>query len=182
MASTFALANLAFLAFAALVLAWARWRTRPGPPFPGPRPVGRAFKAWLVVIWLVGLALPLAALVADGLAGGHAPVRAALGWYLLLFVAQVAAEILAWKRWRSPVWVIVPCLFLPWRLFQVAMGLMAVEGPPLSVAVLWALLALWLINIGVHYSNIPNTLRWDHHPADADFAALAGPNPFREAR
>lgn len=182
MAATFALANFGFLAVAAAILALAQARTRPGPPFPGPRPVGPVFKAWLVVIWLVGLVLPLAALLVDGVLGGHAAVRAALGWYLAMFVAQVAAEIFVWKRWRSPVWVIVPCLFLPWRLFQVAMGLMAVDGPALSVLTLWALLILWIINVGVHYSNIPNTLRWDQHPRDADFAALGHPNPFREGR
>ncbi len=179
MTAAFAPLNLAFLAFAAAVLLWARQRTRPGPPFPGPRPVGPAFKAWLVVIWLVGLILPLAALVVDGVLGGSAAVRAALGWYLALFVAQVGAEIFVWKRWRSPVWVIVPCLFLPWRLFQVVMGLVSVETPPLSEATLWALLGLWLVNIGVHYSNIPNSLRWDYHPRDATFPALPGPNPFR---
>ncbi len=180
MAGQFALLNLLFLAVAAAVLLWAQRRTRPGPPFPGPRPVGPLFKAWLVVIWLVGMALPLVALLVDGVAGGQAAVRAALGWYLLLFVAQIGFELLAWKRWRSPVWVIVPCLFLPWRLFQVTMGLMVVEGPPLSVATLWALMLLWVINIGVHYSNIPNSLRWDAHPADARFAALGHPNPFRK--
>ena len=174
----FALANLGFLLVAAAIIAWAQWRTRPGPRFPGPRPVGRGFKAWLVVIWLVGLVLPLVALVVDGVLGGHRPVRIALGFYLLLFVAQVATEIFVWKRWASPVWVIVPCLYLPWRLAQIWMGLGEVDGPALSVATLRALFALWVINIGVHFSNIPNTLRWDAHPADADFAALRTPNAF----
>lgn len=174
----FALANLAFFLLAGLCLAWAQWRTRPGPPFPGPRPVGTAFKIWLIVIWLVGFLLPLLALVVDGLAGGHRPVRIALGFYLLMFVAQVATEIFVWKRWRSPVWVIVPCLYLPWRLFQAWMGLQVVDGPMLSVVTLWALVLLWIINIGVHYSNIANTLRWDHHPPGARFEARSSPNPF----
>lgn len=180
MLERFALLNLVFLAVAAAILAWAQWRTRPGPRFPGPRPVGPLFKAWLVVIWLVGMVLPLAALGIDGFAGGAAGTRTVLGWYLATFVAQLAFEIFAWKRWRSPVWVIVPCLFLPWRLFQVALGIMWLDGPALTLWTLWALLVLWVINVGVHYSNIPNTLRWDAHPQDADFAALAHPNPFRK--
>ncbi len=171
----FAAANLGFVAVAAAILGWAKLRTRPGPAFPGPRPVGPLFKVWLLVIWLVGMLLPLVALAV----AGRAPmVAVALGWYVALFLVQIGFELLAWKRWRSPVWVIVPCLFLPWRLFQVAMGLAVVGGPPLAVATLWALLVLWVINVGVHYSNIPNSLRWDAHPADARFAALAGPNPF----
>lgn len=180
MLERFALLNCAFLAVAAAILLWARLRTRPGPAFPGPRPVGPVFKAWLVVIWLVGMLLPLAALAIDGVAGGQGGTRIVLGWYVATFVAQVAFEIFVWKRWRSPVWVIVPCLFLPWRLFQVALGLMLLDGPLLTQVTLWALLALWVINVGVHYSNIPNTLRWDAHPPDADFAALAHPNPFRK--
>lgn len=175
-----ALLNLGFLVVSLAILLWARWRTLPGPAFPGPRPVGPVFKAWLAIIWLVGMALPLAAIAIDGIAAGAAETRVVLGWYVATFVAQVAVEIFVWQQWRSPVWVIVPCLFLPWRLFQVALGLMLVDGPPLTIFTLWALLVLWIINVGVHYSNIPNTLRWDAHPRDADFAALGHPNPFRK--
>ncbi len=174
----FALLNGLFLVVAAAILVWARWRTRPGPDFPGPRPVGPLFKIWLVVIWLVGMVLPVVALAVDGFGAGQSGTRTILGWYVATFLAQVAFEIFVWKRWRSPVWVIVPCLFLPWRLFQVALGLMLLDGPPLTLLTLWALLILWIINVGVHYSNIPNTLRWDAHPRDADFAALSHPNPF----
>lgn len=177
----FALANLGFFAVACTVLAWAQWRTNPGPPFPGPRPTGAAFKAWLMVIWLVGFMLPLAALLIDGVLGGHRPVRIALGFYLLMFFVQVATEIFIWKRFRSPVWVVVPCLYLPWRLFQCWMGLQAVDGPPVSVGTLWALMALWIVNIGVHFSNIPNTMRWDFHPRDAVFPSRRHPNPFHKA-
>ncbi|QMW24125.1 hypothetical protein [Sandaracinobacteroides saxicola] len=181
-AEVFLLANGAFLLAVVLCLGWAQWRTRPGPAFPGPRPVGRLFKAWLVVIWGVGLLLPLVALVIDGFMGEMRPVRLALGWYLLMFVVQVGCELFVWKRWRSPVWVLVPCLFLPWRLFQVGMGFYAVQGleAPLTVATLWGLAGLWIVNIGVHYSNIPNTLRWDAHPADATFPALKDPRVFVE--
>jgi hypothetical protein len=170
-------ANATFLALAAACLLWARWRTEPGPAFPGPRPVGPVFKVWLVVIWAVGLLLPLAALLLEG---GQRPVRLGLGFYLALFMLQVAFEMLAWKRWRSPVWVIVPCLFLPWRLFQVGMAAVAIQGldAPLTLFTLWALAVLWVINIGVHYTNIPNTMRWSSHPHDAAFAALRDPRVF----
>lgn len=175
-ASSVVVANTAFFAFACAVLVWARWRTAPGPPFPGPQPVGRAFKTWLVVIWGVGLILPLVALGLEW----SAATRLALLPYLATFVLQVATELFVWKRWRSPVWVVVPCLYLPWRLFQSWWGLISVDAAalPLTAFTLHALFALWLINIGVHYSNIANTLRWADHPPDAIFPALRDPRVF----
>ena len=175
-AATVALANLGFFAFACAILGWAQRRTLPGPPFPGPGPVGPIFKVWLVVIWVVGLVLPLAALTVD-----RVPMtRLAILPYLAMFVAQVATEIFVWKRWRSPVWVMVPCLYLPWRLFQSWWGMQIVSGAgtPFSEATMLALFVLWAINIGVHYTNVVNTLRWSYHPADATFPALRDPRVF----
>lgn len=170
----------AFVAVVVVYLAWAQWRLPVGgPPFPGPRPVGPVFKVWLVVIWAVGLVLPLVALGVDGFWRGYAATRLAILPYLAMFVAQVAFEIWCWKRWRSPVWVIVPCLFLPWRLWQSWRGIELVEAAPLlTVVTLYALFVLWLINVGVHYTNIPGTLRWDRHPPDADFRSLRDPRVF----
>jgi len=173
---TVLLANVAFFAFACAVLVWAQWRTVPGPRFPGPQPVGPVFKVWLVVIWVVGLLLPLVALAVEW----STPTRLALLPYIVMFVAQVATELFVWKRWRSPVWVLVPCLYLPWRLFQSGWGWVAVDAAalPLTSLTMAALFVLWAINIGVHYTNIANTLRWANHPADAEFPALRDPRVF----
>ena len=54
--------NIGFLVLATALMGWARWRTRPGPLFTGPCPVGPAFKGWLINIWLVGLVLPVVTL------------------------------------------------------------------------------------------------------------------------
>ena len=174
--STVLAANIAFFAFACAVLVWAQWRTDLGPRFPGPQPVGPVFKVWLVVIWVVGLLLPLAALVLEW----SQPTRLALLPYLATFVLQVATELFVWKRWQSPVWVLVPCLYLPWRLFQSGWGWTSVEASvlPLTSIMMAALFILWLINIGVHYTNVANTLRWSHHPHDAIFPALRDPRVF----
>ena len=53
-----------FFLLACACLAWAQWRLPAGvAAFPGPRPVGPVFKVWLLIIWGVGLVLPLLALV-----------------------------------------------------------------------------------------------------------------------
>lgn len=169
-----------FLALACACLVWAQWRMPQGvAAFPGPRPVGPVFKAWLVIIWLVGLVLPLVALAVDAVAARSVPAHLALIPYFVMFFAQVASELFCWKRWRSPVWVLVPCLYLPWRLWQAFRGLeVAADGPALTVFTMWALIVLWIINIGVHYTNIPRTLRWDYHPADTTFPSLHDPRVF----
>ena len=168
------LENAGFLTVALLYVAWAQWRTQGDARFPGPAPVGSIFKAWFVVIWLVGILLPLVALVWEGVIGGADVVWLALGPYLLMFVAQVATEIFTWRRLGSPVWVIVPCLFLPWRLYQVVDAKTILQGQPLPITsfALGALFILWLINIGVHFTNIPNAMRWGFHPANAVFPSL----------
>ena len=173
---TVVLANLGFFVCACGILLWAQWRTQPGPVFPGPQPVGPIFKVWLVVIWLVGMILPLIAVVAEW----SQPVQLALLPYFATFILQIATELFVWKRWRSPVWVLVPCLYLPWRLFQSGWGLIAIDNAvyPLTAFTLACLFGLWLINIGVHYTNIVNTLRWANHPADAQFPALRDPRVF----
>ena len=171
------LQNVVFFLIASLYV-WIGARRAAGTaPFPGPRPPPTWFKIWLVVIWLVGLVLPLVTLVIEGMLNGNRPVAVGLAAYLVMFVAQVATEIFVWKRWRSPIWVIVPCLYLTWRLWQCAWGmsLPGVDGSALAVTTWIALFALWVINIGVHFTNIPLTLRWDQHPKDASFKSLHHP-------
>jgi hypothetical protein len=181
MIASILISNAAFFVLACACLVWAQLRTGDQvAAFPGPRPVGIWFKGWLLVIWAVGLLLPLAALLVDGAIGGHSLVWWALGPYLVMFIAQVLSELFVWKRWRSPVWVIVPCLYLPWRLYQIRMGLDLPIGPDMlmTTVTLYALLILWIINIGVHFTNIPNTLRWDYHSRDAKFPSLRDPRVF----
>ena len=56
----------------------------------------------------------------------------------------------------------------------------APDAPLLTTATLYALILLWIINVGVHYTNIPASLRWDYHRRDATFASLHDPLVFRQ--
>ena len=174
------LQNAVFFAIASLYVAIGARRTSGTAAFPGPRPVANWFKIWLVVIWIVGLALPIAALLIDGVVRGQSNAAVALGAYLGMFVAQVATELWVWRRWRSPIWVIVPCLYLGWRLWQIVWGfqLIANDDAALTRGALVALFVLWVINIGVHFTNVPLTLRWDHHAKNATFPSLRQAIPF----
>jgi hypothetical protein len=175
-----ALQNLVFFVIASLYVAIAARRAAGTAPFPGPRPVPTWFKVWLVVIWVVGLVAPAIALLTDGVFRADAMAATALGFYLLMMFAQIGTELFVWKRLRSPAWVIVPCLYLPWRVWQCAWGLelMQERDAPATVSVLIALFVLWVINIGVHFTNVPMTLRWDYHAKDQTFPALKDPRVF----
>lgn len=169
--------NIAFFVIASLYVWIGAQRAAGTAQFPGPRPPPSWFKVWLVVIWVVGLVLPIVTLVVDGVLGGNNDVWVGLGAYLVMFVAQVVTELFVWKRWRSPIWVIVPCLYLTWRLWQIwwAWTLPGVAASELASFTCAALFVLWVINIGVHFTNIPLTLRWDHHPRSATFPSLHDP-------
>lgn len=169
--------NIAFFAIASLYVWIGARRVAGSAPFPGPRPPPLWFKVWLVVIWLVGLLWPAVALVWAIATDAATNIAIGLGAYLVMLFAQVGTEIFVWKRWRSAIWVIVPCLYLPWRLWQCWWGfdLSGVEASAFATATYMALIALWIINIGVHFTNVPLTLRWDHHPHDATFKALHHP-------
>lgn len=169
--------NLGFFTLASLYIFIGAKRAVGTAVFPGPRPPEPWFKLWLIVIWIVGLVLPIVTLVMVGLWQGKGAVTLGIGAYLIGVFAQIASEVFVWKRWKSPIWVIVPCLYLTWRVWQCVWGLqlLAGQGPVLAEVTYWALLVLWVINIGVHFTNIPMTLRWDYHAKSATFPALHNP-------
>ncbi len=160
--------NLGFAVIASVIVWICALRSRGTAPFPGPTPIGLRFRAWLVVIWLVGFGLPLVTVIRDGVLGSRAALTAALVAYFVMFFAQIGTELACWKGGRTTAWVIVPCLYLPWRLWQIYWGasVSAVDSTPLSSLTWAALFVLWVINVGVHYTGIPLSMRWDHHAID----------------
>ena len=148
-----------------LVWGWRRYADTPA--FTGPRtPWPDWFKIWFRVIWAVGGLLPLAVVLTLLVQGRGSLALLTFGPYFALFAVQIAAEL--WCiRMRSPVWVAVPCFYLPWRLVQLERALAVAAGEGwLVLGTIWALIGLWVINIWVHYSGIPNQMRWDQQPSE----------------
>ena len=133
--------------------------------FPGPvTPWPDWFRVWFKVIWGVGFVLPLLALLVSWQFGQLHIALLALGPYFIMFFVQIGTELFCMKQWKSPIWVAVPCLYLPWRLFQIYRGWETTEpidGTIIIDITLSALFVLWVINIAVHYSGIPRQMRWD---------------------
>ena len=142
-------------------LFWAIRRYVDDPRFTGPRvPWPDWFKLWFKVIWFVGGVLPLVVVIVLLIQGRGSLAWFAFGPYFVMFAVQIATE-LTCIRMGSPAWIAVPCYYLPWRLLQLERGLAVADGTGLlAEGMLWALVALWVINIWVHFSGIPNQMRW----------------------
>jgi hypothetical protein len=170
------LENLVFFVLTLPGLYWGWRRYADGPAFTGPRtPWPNWFKRWFKVIWFVGGVVPLLVVVVLLVQGRSQLALLAFGPYFAMFAIQIATELVC-IRLRSPIWVAVPCFYLPWRLLQLERGLAVAEGQgALVLATLWLLIVLWVINIWVHYSGMPNQMRWDAG-GGAGAAQRAGPS------
>lgn len=159
--------NAVFFVIASAILAVGYLRYRGTAAFPGPvRPWPMWFQIWFRVIWIVGFILPIGTIIAFGFIPGDTAVILALAPYFVMFFVQIASEQYVWQVHKSPIWVAVPCLYLPWRLWQITRGFQVMEPyPHLTIVTytLWALFILWIINIGVHFTGIPMSMRYHKH-------------------
>jgi hypothetical protein len=156
-----------FFVTASLILLAARQRYVGALPFPGPiTPWPSWFKIWFAIIWLFTIFLPLGVWIYYGFVDPTPGVALALGMYLLMLFLQVGSEQVCQQVWKSVIWVAVPCLYLPWRLWQCFRGLdtVGVDAPWLVTITLELLIVLWVINIGVHFSGIPTQMRSKYVP------------------
>lgn len=149
-----------------LFVGWRRYRD--AAPFTGPLPDWPLwFRIWFKVIWMVGFVLPVAVLTYAVASGFGSLAAIILAPYLIMLFVQIAEEQVCISALRSPVWGSIPCLFLPWRLFQLhrADQTLTESDPMLLQWTVWALIVLWVVNIWVHYTGLPRQLRWNFHPA-----------------
>jgi hypothetical protein len=159
--------EVVFFIASSLILLAARRRYLEALPFPGPiTPWPNWFKIWFTIIWLFTIFLPLAVWIYFGFVSPVPGVALGLGLYLLMIAIQVGAEQVCQQVWKSVIWVAVPCLYLPWRIWQLFRGLdqTAADAPWLVGFTYELLIVLWVINIGVHFSGIPTQMRSKYVP------------------
>ncbi|MFE1744145.1 hypothetical protein [Coleofasciculus sp. H7-2] len=161
------LENLLFLVIVTSFLVFAGWLWRHSPPFSIPQPLPPWFKAWLFVVLLVGVALPLVAMVLWGVWWNHPSVLQSLVPYFVILGLQILSEIVTGRRFQSCTFVMVPCLYLPYRVWQLYGGLTLLNFESGTIWVQRLLLleiVLWIFNYGVHLSQIPRLLSWEVKP------------------
>jgi hypothetical protein len=156
--------NLGFWAIATSLLLVGGWMWRNSKPFNIPQPLPAWFPFWLRTVLVVGIILPLLALVWWGIIESSQGVLQALIPYFIMLFLQIISEIVTLRRFHSCIWIAIPCLYLPYRLWQLHQGLNLISNDSKTVWMQWLLIiemVLWIFNYGVHLSQIPRLLQWD---------------------
>lgn len=150
----FLLASTAFLG----IVGWA-WRSL--QPYRLPEPLPGWFRVWFISVQIGGGLVPLGVLVWS-LGGADTRITMILVTYLVNLGLQVLAESLTLRQFRSVVWVMVPYLYVPFRLWQLYEGLMLFASGELGwfQALLVAEIVLWMINYSLNLSQLPRLAGW----------------------
>ncbi len=155
--------NLIFLTFAVSFFAAAGYAWRNSKPFEIPKPLPSWFQTWLSVVLVVGIMFPVVATAIWGVWQRNLVVVIVFASYLIMLGLQIVIEIIMSKRFQSPIWVTVPCLFLTYRFWQLYEGITLVSPDANLIWVKYLLileLILWIFNYGVHLSQLPRLLQW----------------------
>jgi hypothetical protein len=156
------LENLLFTAAATAILVAIGWAWKGATPYTLPRPLPAWFKIWFLTIQIGGVALPLAA-IGWSLWEGHLRTATVLVWYLVMLGVQVLSESLSLRKFRSVVFVMVPYLYIPYRIVQLWEGLNLLSPEIESTWIQKLLLfeiVLWISNYTLDLSQLPRLLHW----------------------
>jgi hypothetical protein len=158
------LENLLFLVLATSFIVIVGWAWRHSKPFSLPEPLPEWFKVWFGTVQVVGVLLPLLAMLVWGVWWGYSSVLTVLSWYFVMLGLQILSEILTLRQFHSVVWVMVPYLYLPYRIWQLYEGLTLLSPEP---ELIWIRnlftfeIVLWTLNYALDLSQLPRLLRWE---------------------
>jgi polyferredoxin len=124
------LENLLFLVLVTSFIVIVGWGWRHSKPFSLPEPLPEWFKVWFGTVQVVGVLLPLLAMLVWGVWWGYSSVLTVLSWYFVMLGLQILSEILTLRQFHSVVWVMVPYLYLPYRIWQLYEGLTLLSPEP----------------------------------------------------
>ncbi|WP_016952891.1 hypothetical protein [Anabaena sp. PCC 7108] len=158
------LENLFFFLVATsfFVMVDAAWKH--AKPYTLPEPLPGWFKIWFGTIQLGGIVLPLIVMLLWGVLWGYTLVLTLLAWYFVMLGLQIFSEILTLRRFQTVVWVMVPYIYLPYRIWQLYEGLnlLASETDLVWVRNLLVFeIVLWTLNYALDVTQLPRLLRWE---------------------
>lgn len=152
--------NLVFVAIATLFFCLVGWAWTTAKPYTLPQPLPGWFRVWFLTIQIVGVGLPIAVL-GWCFWQGYSQSAAVLLSYLLLLGLQILSESLALRQFHSTVFVMVPYVYLPYRVWQLFVGLGYVEAELGWLrSVLMGQIVLWIGNYLLDLSQLPRLLHW----------------------
>jgi len=158
------LENLLFLVLATSFIVIVGWAWRYSKPFSLPEPLPEWFKVWFGTVQVVGVLLPLLAMLLWGVWWGYSSVLTVLSWYFVMLGLQILSEILTLRQFHTVVWVMVPYLYLPYRIWQLYEGLTLLSPEPELIWIRNLLIieiVLWTLNYALDLSQLPRLLRWE---------------------
>lgn len=109
-----------------------------------------------------GGVLPLAAL-AWSFWQGYSEVMAILAGYFIMLVLQILSESVSLRRFHSVVFVMVPYLYLPYRIWQLYEGLTILNSVNELMWIRNLLLfeiVLWIANYTLDLAQLPKLFHW----------------------
>lgn len=157
--------NLVFLAIATSFFVVVGWAWRQTKPYDLPQPLPAWFKVWFLTVQVGGIVLPLAAML---MWWSNTRVLTVLLSYFLMLGLQILSESLSLRWFHSVVFVMVPYLYIPYRIWQLYEGLILLSPDRELVWVrnlLSAEIILWTLNYALDLSQLPRLLHWEMNPA-----------------
>ncbi|MFN6566019.1 hypothetical protein [Dendronalium sp. ChiSLP03b] len=157
------LENLIFFLLATSFLVVVGWAWRHAKPFSLPEPLPGWFKIWFGTVQVLGVLLPLPIMVLSGV-WGYTSVLIVLGWYFVMLALQILSEIITLRQFHNVVWVMVPYLYLPYRLWQLYEGLTLLGSASELLWIRYLLvleIVLWTGNYALDLSQLPRLFRWE---------------------
>ncbi|PSN17186.1 hypothetical protein C7271_19050, partial [filamentous cyanobacterium CCP5] len=126
-------------------------------PFELPKPLPGWFKYWFGSVQVLGIVPPLGALIWAITAERSAVVWVLIAYFVMLAV-QVLSEFLTLRRYQTVVWVMVPYLYVPYRLWQLYEGLTVVDDILWLQILFGGEILVWGINYLLDLAQLPRLL------------------------
>ena len=156
--------DLLFVLVASLFLVVVHLAWRQVEPYNLPSPLPGWFKVWFLTIQIAGVGVPLVVLLWWGICQGYADVLLVLLSYFLILGVQILSESLSLRRFRSVVFVMVPYLYIPYRIWQLWQGLIFLDTKYELTWVqnlLYVEIVLWILNYVLDLSQLPRLMHWE---------------------
>ena len=164
------LENLLFFVVSTSFFVFVGWGWRHLKPMSVPEPLPGWFKIWFGTVQVLGGLLPLPVMLLWGVVWGSdtygtlrdRTLSVLLSYYLMLGL-QILFESLTLRRYQSVVWVMVPYLYLPYRIWQLYEGLILLGSESELMWVRYFLIlqiVVWTVNYALDVSQLPRLFRW----------------------
>lgn len=156
--------NLLFFLIATAFFAVVGWVWRYAKPYNLPEPLPGWFKIWFGTVQVLGGLLPLLVMLWWGVFQGYTSVLIIFGWYFVMLALQILSESLTLRQFHNVVWVMVPYLYVPYRLWQLYEGLTILDS---ASELMWIRnllileIVVWAGNYTLDLAQLPRLLRWE---------------------